>query len=150
MSYLSAPNYGPPNRVTCIPGYATSSTCKILVATIYDPVANPVTLTVNGVVVNGTLVARGSAPVICWTGAYTATGLPAFTRVSWSVIQTVGGVAYTDNGSLMTAPTTRTEKFTLFHASCDNNTRFSNDSGLIPRNVIDKHDSQNWIFRIRP
>lgn len=119
MSYKLAPTYDPPNRVTCIPGYADKTSCKILVATLYNPTTDNVTLTVNGtpyVLGIADLPARGTN--ICFTGTVTITGLTAFTRYTWAVTQTVSGTTYTDSGSFMTAPNAG-DSFTFFFAGCD-------------------------------
>lgn len=118
------PTFTRPNRVTCIPGYATATTCKLLVVTLNDPASNPVTVTVNGSTYTAALTARGS-PTVCWTGTVTVTGLSEFTRYTWSVAQGVNS----DSGSLMTTPGWRDDWMFVF-ASCDNATHNSSDIAL--------------------
>lgn len=133
MSYL------PPNRVTCVPGYATDTTCLILVATLSDPTANAVTLTINGVdtYVSGaalTLTAfgtDGAEAQVCWTGVVEVSGLTSFTRNNWSVDQPLTG---SDSGSFMTIPVNG-EEWAFEFFSCDNNTNLSNKVNKQPQTV---------------
>jgi len=116
------PTYIDANPVTCVPGYE-----RILVATVNDPVANPVTVVVNGVsYVSGsnlTLTARGA---VCWTGVInlSAVGLVANTRYAWTATQ----AANTDSGSYFHTPAVGTD-FKVLFAGCDNNTALTNGSG---------------------
>lgn len=110
---LESVTYTAPNRVTCVPGYATGSTCKILVITLNDPTSDPVSVTVNGTTTEVSLTARGS-PTVCWTGVHTVSGLSEFTRYSWSVTQGVNS----DSGGFMTTPAWRDDWMFVF-AGCD-------------------------------
>ena len=136
MSYITSPTYTGPNRVTCSPGYPTTTTCKLLVATLYNPTSDLVTVVVNGVsYVSGTdftLRARGSN--ICWTEVLTGTGLSALTRYPWSVSQEASGTNYSDSGSLLTAAESG-DDFTILFAGCDNNTHFTNQINSNPWKV---------------
>lgn len=135
--------YLPPNRVTCVPGPATSTTCKILVVTLFSPVTNTVSVVVNNVTyVSGTdftLTARGTdggggkPAQVCWSGVLTATGLSANRRYSWHCSQKVSSVLYSDDGSLMTKPT---GEFSLFFGSCDNNAESSDLDGMAPWTIV--------------
>ena len=144
MSYIATPTYGPRNPVTCVPGWPTLTTCKLLVVTLYNP-TSPVTVTVNGVTyVSGTnfaLTARGTdsgggayPAQACWSGVLTVTGLSAWTRYPWTVTQTVSGTTYTDSGSLKSAPR-KSDTFRVESAGCDNNTNFSNQNNNHPWTV---------------
>jgi hypothetical protein len=132
MTYITTPTYTTPNRVTCVPGDNTTTSCKLLVATVNDPTSDPVTVTVNGLsYVSGiglTLTARGTN--IVWTGVLDITGLSAFTRYSWTVSQG----ANSDSGSLMTEPRAY-DDFAFFFAGCDNNTELTNSAGTNPATV---------------
>lgn len=118
-----------PVSVTCIPGAATETTCKILVITLNDPSVNPVTLSVEGI---GSFnsdtdfteameaVNQDSSPngVVAWSGMVKVTGLSSLTRYNWAVSQTVSGVVNTDSGSLCSAPAPG-DDFRIVFASCD-------------------------------
>lgn len=130
---MTAPIYGNRKTLTGIPGYATGTTCKLLVSTMDDPTSSPVIVVVNGVSYTSlsdadyTLTAFG----YCWTGAVTITGLTAFTKYSWSMSQG----SETDTGQLMSNPSD-TDDFSLIFASCDNNTGLSNLGNGNPQTVV--------------
>lgn len=146
--YITEPVYGPPNRVTCIPGYPTLTTCKVGVLTLFDPAETPVVVTVNGVNytsgVDFTLEARGTdhphAPgnggndtgpaQVCWTGLLTVAGLSPWTRYAWTVVQG----DHSDIGSLKSAPR-KGDRHRIEGAGCDNNTNFSNQDNVNPWTV---------------
>ena len=118
--------YTAPNRVTCIPGDASETGFVLAVFTLYDPVASPVTVTVNGQTYTSgtdfTMTARGTdgTPAqVCWSGKLTINGLSKFTRYQWSVSQTVSSTTHTDSGSAMTLPG-EDDDFAFWFASCDN------------------------------
>lgn len=144
MSYITAPTYTAPNRVTCMPGFASDSECKLAVITLFDPTTDVVSVVVNGVTyVSGTdftLTARGTDAGVgfpdqaCWSGLLTVTGLSPFTRYTWTVSQTVSGTNYTDNGSLLSAAR-KTDKFVTGFAGCDNNTTLTNQNNNNPFTV---------------
>lgn len=136
---ISLPGYSQvwddPSRVTCVPGAATTSKCKILVITTLDPADN-VFVVVNGVIYTG--VPSGASgnqfnmsalnydgpATVGWSGLVEPSGLDPFTRYSWSVSQKSGGSTFTDNGSFMTAPESG-DDFQIVFASCDNTTNLS-------------------------
>lgn len=116
---ITDPVYGLPNPVTCVTGRATTSSAKILVASLTSA---PVTVTVNGInYVSGvdfTLTGRGS-PVVVYTGLLEVTGLTEFTRYSWSATNGTDS----DSGSFLVEPTSGQE-FQFEFCGCDNNTTF--------------------------
>jgi len=131
MGKASESIYLPPNRVTCVPEYES-----LLVATIYDPASNPVSVFINGVTYSTsdaslTLTARGTN--IVWTGKIdlSAAGLSNNVRYPWTVDQ---GVNY-DAGSYYHTPA-RYTNHRLHFVSCDNNEVFTSE--------VSGHWEQMW------
>ena len=119
-----------PVSVTCVPGAATTSSCKVLVVTLNDPTSDNVLFTVDNVTYTGVIsgatgnqfnmspVNTDGASTVMWSGVVVPSSLAEFTRYSWVVTQTVSGVTYRDDGSFMTLPSTDTD-FQMLFASCD-------------------------------
>jgi hypothetical protein len=100
------------------PGYATASTCKMIVASLAN---RDVTINCNGVnyVVAMTRTDTDGSPATPagYTGYTTITGLSAFTRYTYTVTQT--GNSGSSSGSFMTAPNANSD-FSFFFSGCDN------------------------------
>lgn len=131
MSYITTPTYGAKNPVTGITGRATTTSTKILVASLSSAA---VTVTVNGSSyvsgVNFTMTARGTN--ICWTGVLEITsGLSASTRYPWSATNGTDS----DSGSFFVEPTNTTDTFQFHFAGCDNNTTSANPNNDNPWTV---------------
>lgn len=104
-------------------GYATGTTCSIVVASL---VAGDITITGNFTTKVITPVQVGTDGTVAgktyagYVGSGSITGLQAFTRYTYTATQ--GGNSVT--GSFMTAPLANSD-FSFFFGSCDNNTSYS-------------------------